>query len=947
MNRNILSTLLLAGTAPALHAGTIIRANPGGGQNANVPQTFGDRVSLAEPGNHIFETYAGPEGTVGTPAIDLSWSATGGTNANAWQFHGWAGAGAANTGGGVLQLDGSSTGSRFSLTFSPEAFAAVKINAFNFVGDTNGDSYQYRVQVVRVSDEEVVFTTDTALWTTDTSKNPTNTDPAVWAGAPRVDVGFTGEQGLAYRLDLIRLDEDSSRTGSRVDIAVDNIDFDQITSNKRLVWTGAHSSVWSGAVQAEPKNWTVEESSAPADFALADDVSFGDTAANRTVSVAPEGVSPFSMNFDFSGTYTLQGEGDIHGTTGLRKDGPGTLTISNFNTFTGPTEIVGGMVTVDHAEALSSSVVSTAFDAGALAFGSPVEAVLGGLGGDGDIVLENATSQPVALTLEVAAGVTAVHAGGLSGAGSLVKSGAGTQSMGFPGTFTGGTGLAGGILRLADGDALGTGEIVHAGGELRFGVAGEMRVGNDIVLPAAGRQTLMVVAPGGGAPAFGATAVLEGRLRGGAPGEVFRLVDSGTGLNHNNALVLANPENDFQGTIEMWRGTLAIVADTALGDPENDIRHHTENLAGALRFDTDGIVLGEGRTIEMPGGNNARPIHTQEFTATILGDVTGTGSLVKQGDGTLVLAGEGKSYSGTTQVAAGVLMLGAGLGPAANPVNVAAGATLAGTGAIARPVNVNGTLAPGMSVGSLPVDAALAFGPGSFFEWEIGDWNGAAGIGYDSVTAASLALTATPEAPVTVVVGSSDPADFSDGEKSFTLVSTTGGISGFDPAAFVVDASALPQATAFSWSVEARGNDLVLVYGESAGTTYGQWAASKGLSGAEADFGADPDGDGIANGLEFVLGGEPDPSQPGAASTAILPVASREAGHLVFVFRRSVAAADRAVVEYTGDLSGGWTTAGPETTTNVVPDGDGFERIEVRIPEGDATRLFARLRAVP
>ncbi len=715
-----------------------------------------------------------------------------------------------------------------------------------------------------------------------------------------------------------------------------------------IVWTGALNSTWSTATLASPKNWVQEGSSTPTDFTNGNFVLFDASAVLKSVSIDGEDVIAAGVEFNASGeNYTLQGSHGIAGATGLIKDGTGTLTISNPNTFTGGTSVSLGELVIDHEEALRHSVLTTFFPSGVASFGSPAAATVGGLGGDGDIALVNASAQPVALTLDVASGVTAVHGGELSGPGSLVKTGAGTQSMGFPGSYSGGTTIAGGILRLQDGEALGTGDIVHAGGELRFGSAGELVVVNDIVLPSTGRQTFMIVAPGGGAPTAGATAVLEGKISGGGEGEIFRLVDSGTGLNHNNTLVLTNDANDFQGTIEMWRGTLAIASDAALGDPENDITHYTENLAGSLRFDSDGIVLGAGRTIHMPGANNSRPFNTLDFTATIIGPVTGTGSLVKQGTGTLIIAGDAKTYTGTTTVADGTLRLDAGLEAAANPVNVAANGTLAGTGGVARVVNVNGgTLAPGASVGTLPVAGALSFGPDSRYEWEIGDWNGSAGAGYDTVTAASLAIAATAENPVIIVVSPLSLANFSDVEKTFTLVSAGGAITGFDPAAFTVDASALPGATAHAWSVQAQGNRLALVYGEVVGTPFDLWAASRGLSGADAAFDADPDGDGIKNGLEFVLGGEPNPANPGAASTAILPKVSSEEDYLVFIFRRAIAAKDLASVEYNGDLGGTWTTAGVETMT-AVPDGEGFEHVEVRIPKGSGSRLFARLRAEP
>ena len=53
-------------------------------------------------------------------------------------------------------------------------------------------------------------------------------NPDTWAGAPQVVMNFTGDIGTAYRLDLVRLNSDTTNTGSRVDIGIDNLSFDQV-----------------------------------------------------------------------------------------------------------------------------------------------------------------------------------------------------------------------------------------------------------------------------------------------------------------------------------------------------------------------------------------------------------------------------------------------------------------------------------------------------------------------------------------------------------------------------------------------------------------------------------------------------------------------------------------------------------------------------------------------
>jgi len=212
----------------ASQAGLIITANtPGangmGATNAGIPATFGDNISLPEPGDPVFLTYSGATGVVGTPNIGLTWSSVGGSNANRWEFHSWGGAGVANTGGGVLQMDGTITNSVFSITFTPSANAGVRLNSFNFVGDTNnGSTYQYRVDVVNLSSPGLVFTQTTAPWITSTSLTPSNSSS--YAGAPEVIIGYNGELGSSYRLDITRI----AGSGGAVDMAIDNLNFDQI-----------------------------------------------------------------------------------------------------------------------------------------------------------------------------------------------------------------------------------------------------------------------------------------------------------------------------------------------------------------------------------------------------------------------------------------------------------------------------------------------------------------------------------------------------------------------------------------------------------------------------------------------------------------------------------------------------------------------------------------------
>jgi len=163
---------------------------------------------------------------------------------------------------------------------------------------------------------------------------------------------------------------------------------------------------------------------------------------------------------------------------------------------------------------------------------------------------------------------------------------------------------------------------------------------------------------------------------------------------------------------------------------------------------------------------------------------------------------------------------------------------------------------PGNSAGTLTT-AATILGGGANLAWEVSDWNGTAGTGFDTVSAASLGITATPSAPAIIRITQSGLVNFSAVNKSFVLVSTTGGITGFDAGAFFVDASGFSAGTG-TWSVSQSGNNLLLNYNASGvASPYSDWASAKGLTGPDSATTADPDKDGTINLTEFALNSEP------------------------------------------------------------------------------------------
>jgi len=133
------------------------------------------------------------------------------------------------------------------------------------------------------------------------------------------------------------------------------------------------------------------------------------------------------------------------------------------------------------------------------------------------------------------------------------------------------------------------------------------------------------------------------------------------------------------------------------------------------------------------------------------------------------------------------------------------------------------------------------------------------------------------------------------------------------------------------------------------GSAFDTWAGTggKGLTGAAAAFDADPDLDGISNGIEFVIGGEPNPANPGSNSAALLPTAVASGNNLVFTFTRTHEAAYlNPVVEFDADLQGAWTTVTSGNATIAVTPGTTADTVTVTIPKGANQKLFARLKVV-
>ena len=127
---------------------------------------------------------------------------------------------------------------------------------------------------------------------------------------------------------------------------------------------------------------------------------------------------------------------------------------------------------------------------------------------------------------------------------------------------------------------------------------------------------------------------------------------------------------------------------------------------------------------------------------------------------------------------------------------------------------------------------------------------------------------------------------------------------------------------------------------------YTGWADANSLIGPDRAADADPDKDGLANAVEFVVGGDPALPVDAAKIPTVQPGPS---GGLEMIFRRTDASVYlNPAAEYDNDLVGGWTAAVNGTSGVSITISDNFydattDKITVTIP-ASGLRNFARLR---
>ena len=551
----------------------------------------------------------------------------------------------------------------------------------------------------------------------------------------------------------------------------------------------------------------------------------------------------------------------------------------------------------------------------------------------------------------------------VSGVGALTKTGNAALTLSASNSFAGGAVLGGGTLVVAADSALGTGDVLAAGGSLRAAPGGPVTLSNNFVLSnnlatrgllnidgavllAGSNRTVTVDAGllalrgvlsddtvrnlgksgagtlvlGGANTHRGTTAVSNGVLRitdGSALGLPGTATNGFTFLAGGNALA----------TLELAEGiasseVMKIAMHNTAGHDQIRNISGVNQLQGALLFEGGGgrwdmasaggtLVISGSLSNTVTGTDVWRFLNLHGPGAGVISGPTGdtrsgtNGSLlnIRVNSGTWTMTGPGKTHLGTNVVAGGTLVLDALL---VSPVLVDSGGTIAGSGS----TTANFTINPGATVlrrladWSAPeaaLGAARFSGPGS------GEW--------------------------TIRLDATGLTGFSETDRTLPVLS--GALSNISLNAIMVAAENFPGTG--TWSVATNSTSLSLLYTAPLQDEFEAWLDGIDWNGRPSGSLDDPDADGLPNLAEYAFGG--DPLQSSAAEHPTLSLVDKR---LTVTFQRiadptliyEVLASDDAATRGTviWSSTGAQNADGPVTVTDIVTTQERSKRfVRVRI----------------
>jgi autotransporter-associated beta strand protein len=378
---------------------------------------------------------------------------------------------------------------------------------------------------------------------------------------------------------------------------------------------------------------------------------------------------------------TFNYDGIIRNATGvagnLTKTGSGTLTLSGDNTYSGATRINGGSLNITGTLADSTAVTVASGATYIVAANDTITSIEG----SGNIALSE--------NLTLRSSEDTAFGGVLSGTGSLTKSGAGILTLSGNNTYSGGTRINEGTLKIERNTATFFGSIIS-------GPLGKATItindGASLDLNGKDISNNLVIA-GDGVGSAGSIFNSSG-IRGSISGSVLlsahssigagdiqisgEIDDGSRGTYHltksNGGVLTLSGENEYDGFTIINGGILSIRTASGLGEtPNRTISNSIQLNGGTLRI-TDTFLFSSRRGIEIGTGGGTIEVDARE-TFNYYGIISGEGFLTKLGTGTLALF-DNNTYSGGTTISAGTINVGNNSALGTGNVTLSSGTTL-------------------------------------------------------------------------------------------------------------------------------------------------------------------------------------------------------------------------------------------------------------------------------
>lgn len=345
-----------------------------------------------------------------------------------------------------------------------------------------------------------------------------------------------------------------------------------------------------------------------------------------------------------------------------------TINVSNGVSFSEAVAIAAADVTGSQTIVFASNLAGQTLNLNAVSINESLTFDMDQVSGltltGGTITLAGGTTQ----TFSNGSGDTASIVSVVAGSGALTKTGAGNLTLnGAANSFSGATTISAGTLTVAGGNALSDSSSVAIAAGATLALSSTEAIGN---LSGAGAINL-------GSSTLTTTQTADTTFSGSISGTGSLAISQGGAATY--ALTLSGNNTYTGATILTNYGWLKLDGEASMANG-SAVQVNGNSVLTLLSDQTVGSLASNNANASIQLGSYALTAGGDNTTTSVLGVISGTGSLVKQGGGTLTLSGS-NTYGGTTTVSAGTLSISGDGNLGGGAVNLAGGTVLDVSGA--------------------------------------------------------------------------------------------------------------------------------------------------------------------------------------------------------------------------------------------------------------------------